>query len=76
MSTMTRTIHKPPKSCDRPYEITADKFFGLIETGFFPEEARVYLEDGRIYEKMAKTNYHTVLGALIPTALIRRLPND
>ena len=34
-----------------PYDdITADAFLGLIETGFFPDEARVYLRDGRIFQ--------------------------
>ncbi len=74
MSTATTTTHTPPQFGDVPYDVTADDFFHLIETGFFPEEARVYLEDGRIYEKMAKTTYHSGLGSHVPIALNRRLP--
>lgn len=74
MSSVTTETHTPPRFADAPYELTTDDFFHLVETDFFPEEARVYLEDGRIFEKMAKTNAHSGLGSLIPTLLIRRLP--
>lgn len=74
MSTITTETHTPPQFGDVLYEITADEFLGLIETGFFPEDARVYLQDGRIYEKMAKTNAHGLVGSIIATALVHRLP--
>ena len=38
---------------DRPFAITADLFLSMIEAEVFPDDARVYLQDGRIYEKMA-----------------------
>ncbi len=58
-----------------PYdEITADAFLGLIETGFFPDEARVFLRDGRIFAKMAKTNSHSFVSTLFRYALVRHLP--
>ncbi len=44
---------------DRPYPIRADVFLAMIEAEVFPDEARVYLQDGRIYEKMAKTRPHS-----------------
>lgn len=59
---------------DRPYDISADQFFEMIEAGVFPEETRIYLRDGRILEEMAKTNVHSMLGSAFATALIRRLP--
>lgn len=59
---------------DRPYAISADQFFEMIEAGVFPEEARVYLRDGRIFEKMAKTRAHSVVGGMLHEALFRRLP--
>ena len=59
---------------DPPYTISSDQFFEMIEAGVFPEEARVYLRDGRILEEMAKTPAHSVLGSLFATALVRRMP--
>lgn len=74
MSTVTPEAPAPPEVGDVPYEITADEFFRLIETGFFPEEARVYLRDGGIYRKMARTNAHSIIGTTFSLALTRRLP--
>lgn len=74
MSTATRPKHRPPISEDALYEFATDAFLRMVESGEFPEEARVYLEDGRIYEKMAKTNAHGLVGSIISTCLIRRLP--
>ena len=43
---------------DLPYPITSDIFQGMIEHELIPVEKRVYLWDGRLYEKMAKTLPH------------------
>lgn len=59
-----------PPSEDRPYAISADMFLAMIEAGVFPEDARVYLQDGRIFEKMAKTRPHSAHGVLINAALV------
>jgi Uma2 family endonuclease len=74
MSTATTREHQPPVSANVPYEFTTDAFLRMIEAGDFPEEARVYLEDGRIYEKMAKTNAHGMLAAAFAMTLTRKLP--
>lgn len=60
---------------DKPYEITADEFLSLIGAEVFPEDARVYLHEGRILRKMAKTRPHRVIGSMIQEALIHRLPD-
>ena len=39
-----------------PYLFSADDFYRMIDLEIFPDEARVGLWDGRIYEKMAKTH--------------------
>ncbi len=70
----SQVVPPPPESGDAPYELTADEFLALVETGAFREGSRIYLRDGRIYEKMAKTIPHSLLGSMIATALIRRLP--
>ncbi|MDB5350794.1 MAG: hypothetical protein JWN86_2041 [Planctomycetota bacterium] len=60
---------------DRPYAVTADTFHAMIEAEVFPEEARVYLQDGRIYEKMAKTQPHSMTGGILVNSLVRRAPD-
>lgn len=59
---------------DQPYLISADSFLAAIERGLFAGRERLYLRDGRIYEKMSKTNAHSVLGLMVNEALMRRLP--
>jgi len=76
MSSVTTEIeaHTPPAVDGTPYELSADTFLAMIEEGFFPEEARVYLEDGKIYEKMAKSNAHGMVATVLAIALMPRLP--
>ena len=74
MSTVTTEIYTPPAVDGAPYELSADTFFAMIEGGFFPEEARVYLQDGWIYEKMAKSNAHGMVATVLAIALMPRLP--
>ncbi len=74
MSTATKPVHRPPVSEDVPYEFTADAFFRMVEAGEFPDEVRVYLEEGSIYEKMAKTNAHGMAGSIFSEGLRSRLP--
>ncbi len=59
-----------------PYPLTIDDFARMVEEGYFPEERRVYLCDGSLYEKMAKSKAHGLVGAAINIALMRRLPKD
>lgn len=78
---MSPVAERPPKPAvrvepveDRPFAITAGQFFAMIEAGVFPEEARVYLQDGRIMEKMAKSRPHSWSGGLLATRLARSIP--
>jgi hypothetical protein len=59
---------------DHAYEFTAAQFLGMIEAGVFPREARVYLRDGRIHQKMAKTQAHSIAANMMHEALFGRLP--
>ena len=74
MSSVASAIETPPQIDDVPYDLTADTFFAMIEADLFPEEARVYLEDGRLFEKMEKSDRHSLLGSVFMTILVRRLP--
>src|SRR5262245_7854202 len=66
----------PPKAqvANLPYDLTADLFSRMVELGLIPRERRVFLRDGRLYEKMAKTKAHGSVGAGITMAVARRLP--
>ena len=74
MSAATRIDRRPPISEDALYEFTTDAFLRMIEAGDFPDEARVYLEDGKVFEKMAKTNAHGMLASVFGLRLPQRLP--
>ncbi|MCU1376902.1 MAG: hypothetical protein JWO68_4188, partial [Actinomycetia bacterium] len=45
MSSVSNETHSPPPFDGAPYDFSADTVFAMIESGLFPEEARVYLED-------------------------------
>jgi Uma2 family endonuclease len=59
---------------ENPYLFSVDEFYRMLEMEFFPREARVGLWDGRIYEKMAKTQPHAVASINATMTLIRALP--
>jgi Uma2 family endonuclease len=61
---------------DLPYDLTIDLFSRMVETGLIPQDRRVYLRDGRLYEKMAKTRAHGSVGASVNRAMVLRLPED
>jgi Uma2 family endonuclease len=63
-------------NADVPYDLTIDVFSQMVESGLIPQDRRVYLRDGRPYEKMAKTRAHGYVGAAIVRAVDRRLPDE
>src|SRR5262245_41943790 len=48
----------------------------MVESGLIPQDRRVYLFKGRLYEKRAKTKAHGYVGAAVTRAVDRRLPED
>ena len=69
----TATEAEPTQRLE-PFELTADVFTQMVESGLFPEDRRVCLLDGRLYEKMAKTRAHGSIGAGINMTLARLMP--
>jgi Uma2 family endonuclease len=55
-------------------ELSVEQWTAMIEAGVVPEDRRVFLRDGRLYEKTAKTKSHGYVGAALNRALISRLP--
>ncbi len=70
--------HQPPMGgppdANDPYPLSSDDFFRMVELGLIPADRRVFLRDGRLYEKMAKTVAHAATAVAIQEALRRRLP--
>ncbi len=73
MATMTE-IEAPVVAADAPYPISSDVYDEMVEKGLIPTERRVYLWDGRLYEKMAKTQAHAVAHINLHSTLVRLLP--
>jgi len=75
MSTATVVAPSQAPTADVPYDLTIDLFSRMVESGLIPQDRRVFLLDGRLYEKMAKTKAHGYVGAAIDRAVNRRLPD-
>jgi len=67
-------VESPASPEEGPYLISVEEFYRMLEAEVFPREARVGLWEGRIYEKMAKTQAHAVAGNKATMALVRALP--
>ena len=74
---MATAIAPPPEltSDEAVVDLTTPEFFAMIEAGFFPPDRRVFLWNGRLCEKMAKTAAHATTSVAIHQALTRRLPD-
>lgn len=57
-----------------PFDLTVEIFARMVEDGLIPRERRVFLRDGRLFEKMAKSKAHGAIGAAITMNLVPRLP--
>lgn len=66
----------PSESSIMPYDLTTDVFSQMVETGLIPQDRRVFLFNGRLYEKMARTRAHGSIGASVNRAIVRRLPEQ
>ena len=69
----TPTTIGPPEV---PFPISADAFTLLIDKGLIPQDRRVFLWDGRLLEKMAKSKPHSAVQNMFNRALNRRLPAE
>ncbi|HZW33972.1 MAG TPA: Uma2 family endonuclease [Isosphaeraceae bacterium] len=76
MSTAIEAVPPRTSSGDVPYDLTIDLVSRMVESGLIPQDRRVFLLDGRLYEKMAKTKAHGSVGAAVTRAVDRRLPDD
>ena len=74
---MITATEPPPRltsGVEVPYDLTIDLFSRMVEAGLIPRDRRVFLRNGRLYEKMAKTKAHGSVGAGSTMTLVPRLP--
>lgn len=74
MATATEAPSRRPPAAQVPYDLTVGSFARMVEAGLIPRDRRVFLHDGRLYEKMAKPRAHGYVGASLTMALVPRLP--
>jgi Uma2 family endonuclease len=65
------TISSPT---ERPYLFSVDDFYRMVDLDFFPDDARVGLWEGQVYEEMAKKHAHSFSWAQLSAALFPILP--
>jgi Uma2 family endonuclease len=65
------TISSPE---ERPYLFCVDDFFRMVDLDFFPDDVRVGLWEGQVYEEMAKKHAHSFSWARLNAALMPILP--
>ena len=68
------TDDESPLTTMVPFLLRAEAFHQMIDSGILRPEDRVELWDGRIYEKMAKTQAHAASGINVTMALAPVLP--
>jgi Uma2 family endonuclease len=74
MATVTEAAPSANGAPYLPYDLTSDVFSQMVELGLIPRDRRVYLHNGRLYEKMAKTKAHGSVGARVTMSVATRLP--
>jgi Uma2 family endonuclease len=74
VTTATEPPPRLPSAVEAPYDLTIDVFSRMVESVLIPQDRRVFLLNGRLYEKMAKTKAHGSVGAGITMTLVPQLP--
>jgi len=64
----------PSSPIETPYLFNVDEFYRMLDLEFFPDEARVGLWEGRVYQEMAKNHPHSFSWARLNAALFPLLP--
>ena len=64
------------KPAGDPYRLNASDYYQMIDSGIIPPGRRVYLWDGRLFEKMAKKQAHAIAHSKLARELFREDPSD
>jgi Uma2 family endonuclease len=57
-----------------PYRLSAEDYFRMVDTDIIPNDRRVGLWEGRLYEKMPKNLAYAAASSMIMTVLFRAIP--
>ncbi|MFM7132635.1 MAG: Uma2 family endonuclease [bacterium] len=74
MATVTAESQSASLFDSIPFDLTVEIYERMIEAGLIPPDRRLYLQSGRLFEKMAKTKAHGSVGAGLNMALSKSLP--
>jgi methylaspartate ammonia-lyase len=70
-------VSEPPTEVglgDERFAISSKMFAEMVDAGLIPRDCRVFLREGGLYEKMAKTKAHAAIQDGVAGALWRRIP--
>jgi Uma2 family endonuclease len=67
-------VEAPSSPVEMPYLFSVDEFYRMIDLDIFPDEARVGLWEGRVYEEMGKKHPHSFSWAMLNATLFPLLP--
>jgi Uma2 family endonuclease len=76
---MSSVLEQPPAETisspvERPYLFSVDDFYRMVDLDFFPDDVRVGLWEGQVYEEMGKKHPHSLSWAKLNSALGQILP--
>lgn len=57
-----------------PFDMTVELFDRIVEAGLLPRDRPIFLWDGKLCEKMAKTRAYVSIGGSVTMVLARALP--
>lgn len=57
-----------------PYLLSADDYYAMVDSEIIPRDRRVFLWEGRLYEKMGKNQPHAIGQSKLLRSLYRNLP--
>jgi Uma2 family endonuclease len=67
-------VEAPSSPVEMPYLFSVDEFYRMIDLDIFPDDARVGLWEGRVYQEMAKNHPHSFSWARLNATLFPLLP--
>jgi len=74
MTSAIKTPRSKAPPTEAPFDLDIELFARMVESGLIPRDRRVFLRQGRLFEKMAKTKAHGYVGAAVNWAVASRLP--
>ncbi len=74
MATVAKTGRPSEKTEDKAYPLSADEFQRIVDAEILPPDRRIYLWDGKLFEKMGKLQPHAIAQNKLNTILVKAVP--